>query len=100
MHRISFGPTFRLVNTKTDQLHLFIGPAIGQNWIAENYVSVSGPGQDFNLHFSPGLEGNIILCQKSTLLMIGVQKLLPGISEEGEAITKTMMINAGFGIRF
>lgn len=100
LHRISFGPTFRLVNTETDQMHLFLGGAVGQNWIVEKPTSPLSSVLDYNLHFSPGLEAGIILCQKRTLLNISVQKFLPSVTEEGEPITKTLLINAGFGIRF
>jgi hypothetical protein len=100
LNRISFGLTFRLFGSETDQIHLLIGPAIGQNWIVERSSSPSATPIDFNLHYSPGFESGLLFCQRFTIFGFSVQKLLPDITEEGEAITKTLFFNASFGLRF
>lgn len=96
LHRFSLDFTARLSNKDNFQTHLLLGPTLSNCIIMETYQGE----KRYNVHFTPGLEAGLVFCIKSTVFSIVGSRLLPGMTEEGEAISQTGFLTAGFGFRF
>ncbi|MBI5009371.1 MAG: hypothetical protein HZB98_06930 [Bacteroidia bacterium] len=96
MHRFSLDLTARLSNKDNFQTHLLFGPTVSHSIIMET----NNGYKDFNKHFTPGFEAGVVFCMKRTVFSIVGSRLFPGMTEEGEAISQTKFLTAGFGFRF
>lgn len=96
LNRFSLDFTARLSNKDNFQTHLLLGPTVSQCVIMETYQGYN----DFNVHYTPGFEAGLVFCIKSTVFSIVGSRLLPGMTEEGEAISQAGFLTAGFGLRF
>jgi hypothetical protein len=96
LHRFGFDFTARLSNKNNFQTHLLLGPTLSNCVIMET----SQGEKRFNVHFTPGFEAGMVFCMKNTVFSIVGSRLLPGMTEEGEAISQTGFLTAGFGFRF
>jgi len=94
--RFSMDLTVRLSNKENSQVHLLIGPSLGQQVIEDSYNN----NTSYPIHITPGLEFGFAFCQKRTLLILSAARLFPDLSEEGKAITKHTYASFGFGLRF
>jgi hypothetical protein len=94
--RFSINFTARISNKNDFQTHLLLGLTMGEAVIEENRQG----DVVFNTHLTPGPEAGLVFCKKKAIFSITASKLLTGLTEEGEAITKTGYLTAGFGLRF
>ena len=96
MHRFNLDLTVRLSNKENFQTHLLFGPTVSNCIIMET----NNGYKDYNKHFTPGFEAGVMFCTKRTVFSIVGSRLFPGMTEEGEAISQTRFLTAGFGFRF
>jgi len=97
LSRFSTDLTVRLSNKNNFQTHLLAGITVGQQVIMENTQQW---GTNYMTHFGPGLEAGMIFIKNKIVFSLTASKLLTGLTEEGEAISKTGYLTAGFGVRF
>ena len=96
LSRFSLDFTARLSNKNDFQTHLLAGVTVGETIIME----VQQWGTDYNDHLTPGAEVGLAFIKKKAVFSIAASKLFTGMTEEGEAISKTGYLTAGFGFRF
>ena len=96
LSRFSTDFTVRLSNKNDFQTHLLAGITVGQQVIMETIQSQT----NYNIHFGPGLETGMVFIKKKAVFSFALSKLLTGLSEEGDAISKTGYLTAGFGFKF
>ena len=94
--RFGINLTARLSSRDDNQIHLIVGPTVSKCVIEEVSQSI----KNYPVHMVPGLEGGIAILGKSTIFSVTFSKLLVGMTEEGEAISQTGFLAAGFGFRF
>lgn len=88
--------TVRLSDRENTQIHLIAGPTVSQCVIEDTYQG----NTSYPVHLVPGLEGGLAICAKSIVFSATFSKLLVGMVEEGEGISQTSFLTAGFGFRF
>lgn len=97
LSRFSTDLTVRLSNKNNFQTHLLAGITVGQQVIMETMPQW---GTNYMTHFGPGIEAGMVFIKKKAVFSLTASKLLTSLSEEGEAISKTGYLTAGFGLRF
>jgi hypothetical protein len=97
LSRFSTDFTLRVSNKNDFQTHLLAGITVGQQVIMENMPQW---GTNYMTHFGPGIEAGMIFIKKKAVFSITASKLLTSLTEEGEAISKTGYLTAGFGVKF
>jgi len=96
LSRFSMDFTARLSNKNDFQTHFLAGVTIGEVIIMEEQQW----GTDYNDHLAPGAEVGFAFIKKKAVFSIAASKLFTGMTEEGEAISKTGYLTAGVGFRF
>jgi hypothetical protein len=88
--------TVRLSDRENTQIHLIAGPTVGKCVIEDTYQGTTS----YPVHMVPGLEAGLAVLGKGTIFSVTFSKLLVGMVEEGDAISQTSFLTAGFGFRF
>ena len=96
LKRFSVDFTVRISEKNDFQTHLLLGVTAGETVIKENMQW----GIEFNTHMTPGTELGLVFCKKKAIFSLAATKLLTNLTEEGDAISKTGYLTAGFGLRF
>lgn len=96
IYRVGLALVFRVAGNEKNQLHLLVGPALGQV-LTDQSMAESG---DWKKALAPGLEGGVILHLKRFSLSVSGAHMLQTMVEEDPAMSKTTFVNAGIGFNF
>lgn len=96
LFRLGMGFTIRLAGNESNQVHLLVGPTIGQV-LTDQFQAEAG---DWKKGLAPGFEAGTIIYLKKLSFSISGSHILQALVEEDPAMSKLTFINAGIGINF
>ncbi|HLN21668.1 MAG TPA: hypothetical protein VK213_11300 [Bacteroidales bacterium] len=100
-NRFSLDFTSRLVNKRNFQMHLLTGFTLGNTVIKEVYSSTTQASTtSFKFATTPGPELGLSFWSKRIVFTISGTKLLTGMTEDGESISKNTYLVLSTGVRF
>lgn len=101
-NRFSLDFTSRIADNDGIELHLLTGVTVGNSIIREEYSMSTGASTTdtyYKKALTPGPELGFSLCTKRLIFTLSGTKLLTGMTEEGESISKNTYIVFAAGFR-
>ncbi len=96
IHRVGMALVLRLAKNEKNQLHLLVGPALGEVLTDQS----QSPEKNWAKRPAPGIEGGLILHLKSFSFSFSGVHLYQTLVEEEPAMSKITFLNAGIGFNF
>ena len=99
LNRITLDFTGRIIHKESFQMHMMIGPVIGQTIIKEVYQG----NTDYNIHYGPGGDFGLAFCLRKSIFTLTYSHTFFNVTEDTQtetALNKVNFLTLSFGLRF